>query len=66
LKQPEEREPRHAPGGSRPPEYVVVVSASDWVEEHFPAASANLWDTLHTGKDRHHNPEPEPDLEAEP
>ena len=48
----------------RPPEYVVVVSASDWVKEHFPSAGANLWDALHAGKDRHHNPEP--DLEAEP
>jgi hypothetical protein len=43
---------------------VVVVSASDWVKEHFPAAGANLWDALHTGTDRHHSPEP--DLEAEP
>ena len=29
-----------------------------------PAAGANLWDALHTGKDHHH--QPEPDLEAEP
>jgi hypothetical protein len=43
---------------------VVVVNASDWVKEHFPAAGANLWDALHTGKDRHRDPEPEP--EAEP
>jgi hypothetical protein len=50
--------------GSRPPEYVVVVSASDWVKEHFPAAGTNLWDALHTDKDRHRDPEP--DLEAEP
>jgi hypothetical protein len=64
LKQPEESEPRRAPGGSRPPEYVAVVSASDWVKEHFPAARANLWDALHTAKDRHRDPEP--DLEAEP
>jgi hypothetical protein len=42
---------------------VVVVSASDWVKEHFPAAGANLWDAPHTGKDRHN---PEPDLETEP
>ena len=48
----------------RPPEYVVVLAASDWVKEHFPAAGANLWDALHTGKERHHDPEP--DLEAEP
>jgi hypothetical protein len=45
---------------------VVVVSASDWVKEHFLAAGANLWDALHTGHDRHQDPEPEPDLEAEP
>ena len=64
MKQPEESEPRSALGGRRPPEYVVVVSATDWVKEHFPAAGANLWDALHTGQDRHHNPEP--DLEAEP
>ena len=62
MKPPEEREPRSAPGGRRPPEYVVVVSASDWLKEHFPAAGANFWDALHSGKDRH----PEPDLEAEP
>jgi hypothetical protein len=43
---------------------VVVVSASDWVKDHFPAAGANLWDVLHSGKDRDHGPEP--DLEAEP
>ena len=62
MKQPEENEPRRAPGGRRPPDYVVVVCASDWVKEHFPAAGANFWDALHTGNDRH----PEPDLEAEP
>jgi len=43
---------------------VVVVSASGWVKEHFPAAGANLWDALHTSQDRHRDPEP--DLEAEP
>jgi hypothetical protein len=64
VKQPEESEPRRDPGGRRLPEYVVVVNASDWVKEHFPAAGVNLCDALHTGKDRHHDPEP--DLEAEP
>ena len=64
MKPPEESEPRSAPGGTRRPEYTVVISASDWVKEHFPAAGANLWDALHAGKDRHR--EPEPDLEAEP
>jgi len=60
MKPPDESEPRSAPGGRRPPEYVVVVNAS----EHFPAAGANLWDALHTGQNRHRDPEP--DLEAEP
>jgi len=52
MKPPDESEPRRAPGGRRPPEYVVVVSASDWVKEHFPAVGASLWDALHTGHDR--------------
>lgn len=64
MKPPDESEPRSAPGGRRSPEYVVVVSASDWVKEHFPAAGANLWDALHTSQDRRRDPEP--DLEAEP
>jgi hypothetical protein len=63
VNQPEDSEARRAADG-RPPEYVIVVSASDWVKEHFPAAGANLWDALHTGKDRRRDPEP--DLEAEP
>ena len=61
MKQPEDDDPRRA-SGRRPPEYVVVVNASDWVKEHFPAAGATLWDALHTGKGR----DSEPDLEAEP
>ena len=65
MKQPERTDSRDAPGGGRPSDYVVVISASDWVKEHFPAAGANLWDAMHTGHDRH-DPEPEPDLEAEP
>ena len=43
---------------------MVVVNASDWVKEHFPAAGASLWDALHAVHDRHRDPEP--DLEAEP
>ena len=61
MKPPEDSEPRSAPGGRRPPEYVVVVSASDWVKEHFPAAGANLWDALPTSKDRHRDPESDPE-----
>ena len=64
MKPPEESGPRSAPGGKRPPEYVVVVNASDWLKERSPAARANLWDALQTGQDRHRDPEP--DLEAEP
>jgi hypothetical protein len=63
MKQPEDSDPRRGNRG-RPPDYVMVISVSDWVKEHFPAAGANLWDALHTGQDRHRDPEP--DLEAEP
>ena len=59
----EDSEPGRAPG-SRPPDYVIVLAASDWVKEHFPAAGTSLWDALPTGKDHHRDPEP--DLEAEP
>ena len=62
MKQPENGDSR--PLGGRPPDYVIVVAASDWVKEHFPAVGANLWDALHSANDRHHDPEP--DLEAEP
>ena len=50
--------------GRRPPDYVVVVAASDWLKERSSAARANLWDALHVGTDRYRNSEP--DLEAEP
>ena len=63
MKQPDDSYPRRQPG-TRPPDYVIVVSASDWVKDHFPAAGANLWDALHPAKDR--DRDPEPDLEAEP
>jgi hypothetical protein len=65
MRQRKDSEPSRA-RGSRPPDYVIVVAASDWVKEHFPAAAANLADALRTGHDRHRDPEPEPDLEAEP
>ena len=64
MKEPEDGDSRRMSGSRRPPEYWVVLAASDWVKEHFPAAGANLWDALHTGQDRHRDPEP--DLEAEP
>ena len=63
MKRPQDGDVARA-SGSRPPDYVAVVSASDWVKEHFPAAGANLWDALQTVKDRRRDPEL--DLEAEP
>jgi hypothetical protein len=48
----------------RPPDYVIVVAASDWLNERYPAAAASLTQALKAGQDRH--PDPEPDLEAEP
>lgn len=62
--QHKDSEPSHQPGSRRPPNYVVVIRASDWVKDRFPAAGANLWDALQAGKD--HYRDPEPDLEAEP
>ena len=41
MKQPEDSEPCHPPG-SRPPDYVLVVSASDWVRERFPGSAMSL------------------------
>lgn len=58
-------EPSRA-SGRRPPDYVIVVAASDWVKEHFPANRANLWDAVHAGKDRERDPDPDPDHEADP
>ena len=63
-KHPEGSEPSHYLGSRRPPEYVIVVAASPWVKERYPAARANLWDALQTGKSA--DRDPEPDREAEP
>jgi hypothetical protein len=63
-KQPEDGGSRGAPGGRRPPDYVIVIASSDWLKERSPAARANFWDALRSGKDRHRDSEP--DLEAEP
>jgi hypothetical protein len=62
MKEPEDGDSRCMSGSRRPPEYWVVLAASDWVKEHFPAAGANLSDALRAGHDRHSDP----DLEAEP
>ncbi len=58
TRRPEDSEPSR-----RPPDYVIVA-ASDWLQDRYPAASASLTQALHAGQDRHRDPEP--DLEAEP
>ena len=63
MKKQKNSEP-NGPPGRRPPDYVILVAASPWVKERYPAARANLWDALQTGK--HQHCDPEPDLEAEP
>jgi len=63
-RQPQGGGPGQYPGSRRPPDYVIVVAASPWVKERYPAARANLWDALQAGKDA--DPDPEPDREAEP
>ena len=67
LKRRKDTEPSRVPG-TGPPEYVIIVAASDWSKEHDPVNRFNLWDALHAGKgpDPELQPDPEPDLEAEP
>jgi hypothetical protein len=51
--------------GRRPPDYVIVVAASDWITHRYPAAAASLTQAvaLQPGQDRPRDPEP--DQEAE-
>jgi hypothetical protein len=63
MKRRKDGEPNRAPS-SRPPEYVIIVAASDWSKEHYPPNRFNLWDALHTTEAPHRAPET--DLEAEP
>jgi len=67
MKQRKNSERTPAPG-TRPPEYVLVVAAADWVKERWPHNRFNLMDALNAGKNPDHGPQPdpEPDLEAEP
>ena len=51
------------PAAAGPPSTRSSIAASDWVKEHFPAAGANLSDSLRAGTTHR---DPEPDLEAEP
>jgi hypothetical protein len=66
LREPYDFEFGERPDGwpVKPFEWVIVVAASDWYKEHFPADAANLQDALHPRHDRQRDPEP--DLEAEP
>lgn len=57
-------EPEYPERLLRHAEFVITICASDWYKERFPDARLNLEDALRTGQDR--NPQPEPDLEAEP
>ena len=57
------RPPDDSEPGRRPPDYVIVVAASDWTTDRYPAA-ASLTQALQASQDRHRDPEP--DLEAEP
>ena len=50
--------------GRRPPDYVIVVAASDWITDRYPATAASLTHVLQAGRERHREPEPDP--EAEP
>ncbi len=58
------RQPDDTDPSRRPPDYVIVVAASDWLNDRFAAAGASLTDALQADQNRHR--EPEPDLEAEP
>ena len=58
------RPPDDSEPGRRPPDYLIVVAASDWIHDRDPAAAASLTQALQAGQDRH--PDPEPDPEAEP
>ncbi len=58
------RPPGDGEPSRRPADYVIVVAASDWITDRYPAAAASLPQALQPGQNR--NRDPEPDLEAEP
>jgi len=58
------RPPGDGEPSRRPPDYVIVVAASDWITDRYPAAAPSLTQALELGQNR--NRDPEPDLEAEP
>ena len=58
------RQPDDSHPSRRRPDYVIVVAASDWLQDRFPAAATSLTHAQQADQNRHR--EPEPDLEAEP
>jgi hypothetical protein len=57
------RPPEDHESGRRSPDCVIVVAASDWITDRYPAAAASLTGALQPDQGRHRDPEP--DLEAE-
>ncbi len=58
------RPPDDSEAGRRPPDYMIVIAASDWIQDRYSAAAASLTRALQPGQGRRHDPES--DLEAEP
>ncbi len=61
TRQPDDSEPSRGR-----PDYVIVVSASDWLKDRYPAAAACLTQALQADENRHREPDPEPEPDAEP
>ena len=55
---------RRASGSAGLPDYINLVSASGWIQEHVPATAANLWDDLHSDEARRPNPAWTPDHDS--
>ena len=60
TRQPDDSEP-----GRRPPDYVIVVAASDWITDRYPVAAASLTQAVALQPGQERPRDPEPDLEAE-
>jgi len=56
------RQPDDSDPSRRPPDYVIVVAASDWLQDRYPADATSLTQVLQVGQNRHR--EPETELEA--
>ena len=53
TRQPDDRDPSR-----RPPDYVIVVAASDWLNERYPAAAASLTQALRPARTAIPTPNP--------